>query len=252
MWKSVVASLTGLLLCVASAVAENKPLRVGTAANQQPLAYLADGAVVGMEADFGRVLESQLGRKVVFQVLPEAELLPALERGEVDVAMSGLVITPAREQLTDFTLPYLRTGQMAIIRTDDVMRFQNPSRLFQPGLRTGFVLNSAGADYVKAQMNSAAPQSCNDAPECLQALLDHRIDVFIGEAAVSWSLATQPRYGALMSLYRPLTEEFFAWAVSKDNPQLRDQLNQTLRFMKQQPLFEHILNRWIPVRVAAD
>lgn len=252
MWKMLAASLIGLLLAASFAAAQPKVLRVGTSADMQPLAYLADGNVVGMEADFARVIEAQLGRKIQWRILPAAELLPAVARGELDMAMSGLVITEQRERLVDFTLPYLQTGQMVIIRTDDVMKFRNPGSLLKGGIRVGFIPGSAAADYVKGQMDKAEPVACDNAEICLQALLDRRADVFVGDAAVSWSLATQSRYAALMSLYRPLTEEFLAWAVAKDNPQLKEQLNQMLRSVKPQPLFEHILNRWIPVRIAGN
>lgn len=252
MWKSLIASLLGLALYAAVTQAEDRPLRVGTAADIQPLVYQADGRIVGLEADFARFLEAQLGRKIQWQVLPAMELLPALARGELDLAMSGLTITAEREQQVEFTRPYLTTGQMAIIRTDDAARLHNPNKLFSTGLRAGFVRNSAAESYVKTQLGAAEPHPCAAAADCLQALLDRRIDVFIGDAAISWSIATQTRYGELMSLYRPLTEEFLAWAVARDNTSLREQLNEALREMKRQPLFEHMLNRWIPVRIAAD
>jgi ABC-type amino acid transport substrate-binding protein len=101
-------------------------------------------------------------------------------------------------------------------------------------------------------MADATAGPCNDSTACLQALLEKRIDVLIDNAATSWAIATEPRYSALMSLNRPLTEEFLAWAVNKNNPQLREQLNQVLFNMKQQQVFEHILNRWIPVRVSSE
>jgi ABC-type amino acid transport substrate-binding protein len=248
----IFAALFAGLLIAAAAAAEPTPLRVGIAADHPPLAYVAEGKIVGMEADFARLLETQLQRPLQLQVLPAADLLPALARGQLDMVMSGLVITPQREKLVDFTVPYLQVGQMAIIRTDDVMKFRNPASLSQGGFRVGFVAGSAGADYVAADMTAATAVPCASAKAGLQALLDRRIDVLIDDAATSWSIATEPRYGALMSLYRPLTEEFLAWAVGKNNPQLQEQLNDALLTVKPLPVFEHILNRWIPVRIAAD
>lgn len=244
-----------LLLAVLPAwcVAAEKALRVGTAADIPPLAFLQDGRVAGMEADLARLLETQLGQQLQFRVLPAAELLPALQRGDIDIAMSGLVITEAREREVDFAQPYyLQAGQMAIIRTDDVMRFRSPVSLLQGGFRVGFVAGSAGERYVKAQMSSASAVPCANSDECLQWLVGKRIDVFIDSASTSWLIATQPRYSALLSLYRPLTDEPLAWAVNKNNPQLRDRLSAALRAMQQTQMFEHILNRWIPVRVAGD
>jgi len=235
-----------------AAAGGDTPLRVGTAADTPPLAFQQNGKVIGIEADFAKLLQTQLRQPLQFQILPTAELLPALQRGDIDMVMSGLVVTDARAQQVDFVQPYLQAGQMAIIRTDDVLRFRSPASLLQGGFRAGFVVNSAGADYVKTEMSAAASVPCANAEECLQSLLSKRIDVFIDTASTSWLIATQPRYGALLSLYRPLTEEPLAWAVNKNNGQLRERLNAALQSMQQTPMFEHILNRWIPVRVAND
>jgi ABC-type amino acid transport substrate-binding protein len=233
--------------------AAEKPLRVGTAADIPPLAFEQDGRVAGMEVDLARLLETQLGQQLQFQVLPAAELLPALQRGDIDIAMSGLVITEAREREVAFAQPYYRqAGQMAIIRTDDVLRFRSPVSLLQGGFRVGAVAGGAGERYVKAQMSNATAVSCSNADECLQGLVGKRIDVFIDSASTSWLIATQPRYSALLSLYRPLTDEPLAWAVNKNNPELRERLSAALQAMQQTQMFEHILNRWIPVRVSSD
>jgi polar amino acid transport system substrate-binding protein len=243
----------GILCSFATLVwAADKPLRVGSAADTPPLAFQKEGKVVGMEADFARLLETQLGRPLQFQIMPATDLLPALQRGDIDLVMSGLVVTEARAQQVDFTQPYLQAGQMAIIRTEDVMRFRSPVSLVQGGFRVGSVANSAGTDYVRTQMSAATAVPCNHSEECLQALLSKRIDVFIDGANTSWLIATQPHYSALLSLYRPLTEESFAWAVKKDNSPLRERLNSALQAMQQTQMFEHILNRWIPVRVSGD
>jgi ABC-type amino acid transport substrate-binding protein len=234
------------------ALADNKPLKVAISTDNPPLAYQVDGKAVGIEADLLRLLQVQLGQTLQVQLLASAELLPALERGDVDIVMAGFVITPEREQHADFALPYFHSGEMAIIRTDDVMRFRGPVALLQNNIKVGFVAGSAGADYVKSTMVSATASSCATADECLHALLARRIDVFIDSPATSWRIATSNEYAALMSLYRPLTEEYFAWAIAKNNGQLRERLNVALQNMQQLQMFEHILNRWIPVRVSSD
>lgn len=231
------------------ASAETKVLRVAVSVDNPPLAYAAEGKAVGIEADLARLLQVELGAQLQLRSLPSADVIPALERGEVDMVMSGLVITPELEKRVEFARPYLHSGEMAIIRTDDIMRFRGAAALLQDGVKVGSVAGSAGADYVKATMSHPVATNCVSADECLQALLARRIDVFIGSPAISWRLATDSKYGALMSFYRPLTEEYFAWAVAKNNVPLRDRLDKALEHMQKLQMFEHILNRWIPVRV---
>src|SRR5690606_17527347 len=88
---------TAVLLMV-SAVTAAAPLRIGTSASSNPLIFQADGNIVGLEADLARLLQARIGQPIEFRLLPESDLLPALARGEVDVVMSGLTITPEREQ----------------------------------------------------------------------------------------------------------------------------------------------------------
>jgi ABC-type amino acid transport substrate-binding protein len=235
-----------------AAAAQNKVLRVAIAADNPPLAYAADGKAVGIEADFARMLQVELGAQLQLNLMPSADVVPALERGEVDIVMAGLVISPDLEKRVEFSRSYLRSGEMAIIRTDDILRFRGAAALLQDGVKVGAVTGSAGADYVKTTMNRAVPTFCLNAEECLQALLSRRVDVFVGSPANSWRLATETKYGALMSFYRPLNEEYFAWAVAKNNTQLRDRLDTALEHMKHLQMFEHILNRWIPVRVSSE
>ncbi|MEM8960278.1 MAG: transporter substrate-binding domain-containing protein [Acidobacteriota bacterium] len=47
------------------------------------------------------------------------DLLPALLRGEGDVAMSSLSVTPAREEIVDFSRPYHEVKRMIITRRDE-------------------------------------------------------------------------------------------------------------------------------------
>lgn len=246
-----IAALCGLLMVMPMlSIAEPKVIRVAIGADNPPLAYAAENKPVGIEADLVRMLQVELGAQLQLRLLPSADAVSALERGEVDMVMAGLVITPELEKRVQFSRSYLHSGEMAIIRTDDIMRFRGAAALLQDGVKVGAVTGSAGADYVKTTMSHPVVTSCVSADECLQALLARRIDVFIGSPAVSWRLATDSRYGALMSLYRPLTEEYFAWAVAKNNTPLRDRLDTALEHMQRLQMFEHILNRWVPVRVS--
>lgn len=245
-WRALRAwPLLALFWCGVAAAAP--ALRVGTAADYQPLAYLKDGAVVGIEADFARLLGAQLGRALVFRVMPAAELLPALEQGEIDLVMSGWRLTPAREQRALFAEPYLRVGLMAIIRTDDVMRFHNPAALLRGGYKVAAVTGGEAPAYIGANLAGVELVPVADAAGGLQALLEKRADVFIDDAVSSWNIATDPRYGALMSLGRPLTEEPLAWAVARSNPELRDRLNAALQTLRRTGMVEHVYNRWIPM-----
>ena len=52
-----------------------------------------------------------------------------------------------------------------------------------------------------------------------------------------------------MGLYRPLTDEYLAWAVRQQDKGLAAALNQSLARLKDDGTLGRILGRWIPVQV---
>ena len=91
LWRRCAAAVLAIALASWCAAAEKNILRVGTVADNPPLAFEQDGKLAGMEIDLARLLETQLGQVLHMQVLPAAGLLPALQRGDIDLVMAGLV-----------------------------------------------------------------------------------------------------------------------------------------------------------------
>ena len=81
-------------------------LVVGTTANQPPLnATSKSGQVIGFDADLARSMADTMGVKIKFVTLPFAELLPALEKGKLDIILSGMTMSPKRNLKVAFADP---------------------------------------------------------------------------------------------------------------------------------------------------
>ncbi len=84
-------------------------LRVGVAVGVPLFSYLdARQELVGSDVDTARLLASDLGVRLEIVRLTNAGRLPALEAGTVDLVVSSLAITPEREQVVGFSMPYAR------------------------------------------------------------------------------------------------------------------------------------------------
>ncbi|HHJ18096.1 MAG TPA: amino acid ABC transporter substrate-binding protein [Gammaproteobacteria bacterium] len=244
-----------LLLSVqlASAAAPGVPptLKIGTTAAYQPLTFKADNKLQGMEIDLGKAVGETLKIRTRFVVLPREELIPALESGKIDVIMSGMSVTDQRAAQVLFTNPYMKIGQMALIRTDDLLRWSRPEALFTPGARVGVTANTTGAAFAKSKLPDAVITRFDNTDAGVDALEAGKIDIFIHDAPTIWRLtanmATQK--ADLMGLYRPLTDEHLAWAVKKQNTGLANALNGALEILKQNGTLNLIMGRWIPVQV---
>lgn len=92
-------------------------LRYGVAEMGEPFVYRdADGTLVGYDIELGRKVAEKLGRKLEVREMLFAELISALESGQVDLIGSSITVTPEREELVRFTGGYYRGGAAALTR----------------------------------------------------------------------------------------------------------------------------------------
>lgn len=239
-------------LALADNAVERGLIRVGTAADYPPLTQQSDGKVSGIEADLAAQMSQRTDLDFEFRILPWNELLPALERGDIDMVMSGMSVTPERAAKVDFTEPYFQIGQMAIIRSVDAGRFNSPMQLLQPGVRIGYVADTTGAAFVRKFASMTEIRSFPSVEPALAALMAGEIDCLVHDSATSWNVDKDRRFASLMSLHRPLTKENLAWAVNKQQPALLALLNQQLQQMRSDGSLQRVLNQWIPVRVTME
>lgn len=93
------------------------PLVVASDLDNPPFAQVGDdGEPRGRDVEMVVELARRLGRPLVWRRLPFQDLLPAVERGEVDLVCATLGITPERQGRVRFTKPYFETDLRVVVR----------------------------------------------------------------------------------------------------------------------------------------
>lgn len=241
--------LLTLLVGGMQAQADSRTLVVGINPEYEPLAYMREGKLAGIEIDNAKEVAAAMGKTVKFVPMPFAELFPALEAGKIDVIMSGLSVTEARLAEVDFAEPFMEVGQMAIIRSDDVARLGYPRAIFGKGISVGVEPGTTGDEFAQNSMPNATIKYFDSPDAAFAALRGKVIDLYIHDAPTSWRIANSGEYGDLFGLYRALTKEELAWAVKKGNLALLTEINEALKELEQNGRLKAIQNFWIPVKV---
>ena len=228
-----------------------RAIRVGVAANYPPLSFREDGKLVGIEVDLAREVVRETGLTVTLKQLAWAELIPALKAGQIDVIMSGMSVTEARAKQVAFVEPYLRTGQMVLIREQDVPHLARPANLREPGRHIAVVGGTTGEQYVRTTLTQADVVVFADSDSAVNALSSGKVDYFVHDAPSIWrfGMPNNAAGAGLVGLYTPLTEEFLAWAVRKDDAKLKAQLDAAVLEMKRTGVVDAIVRRWIDTQV---
>jgi ABC-type amino acid transport substrate-binding protein len=160
-------------------------------------------------------------------------------------------VTEGRAKQVAFVEPYLRTGQMVLLRDRDVERLGQPARLRDPGRRIAVVGGTTGEQYARANLTMAELVTFPGSDEAVAALTAGKVDYFVHDAPSIWryGMANNPAGAGLVGLYTPLTEEYLAWAVRKDDTKLKAQLDAAVLSMKQRGVVDAIVRSWIDTQV---
>src|SRR5438093_13476263 len=101
--------------------------------------------IIGFEVDLANALAARMGRNARFVQNQWDGLVPGLERGEYDVVINGLEITPERAEKISFSNPYFYST-LTITRRIDDDRVQRAEDL--RGLRVGVLKVTFAERYV--------------------------------------------------------------------------------------------------------
>lgn len=245
----VLIALACLSSCASNDVSGGRALRVGVDPTYPPMVFDQDGEIVGIEADLARGLGERLGRRIVFERFEGEALLEALERGQLDVVMSGLSITPERADRVRFAAPYMDSGQLALIRSADLGRFGRIHTIRRAGARVGYEHGTSGERFVATELTRATSFGFDDVDSALRSLRAGRIDYFVHDAPTVWRIAGDLQQRDLHGLYQRLTQEELAWAVRRDDAALASLLDAAVAAWQRDGEIEKVVDRWIPVRV---
>jgi ABC-type amino acid transport substrate-binding protein len=247
------ALLVAALLLLAGCATSKTPsaatnpaiLRVGVAPDAPPMIFKQEGQVVGVEAELAEALGRELGRKVEFVELKREDLIDALCGNSVDIIMSSLPITPARRYRIAFTSPYLKVGQMALIRKQDKDKLMSA---LAGATKRGIAVErgSTAERLVRQQYPRAEVKYYYSGEETAAALTNQGVDLFVSDSPLILYLGGRYESTGLALSPWVFGEENLGWGVRQTDDRLRDEANAFLQKAQANGELKRILQRWMP------
>jgi polar amino acid transport system substrate-binding protein len=194
-------------------------LRAGLSGDQAPLNMRnRKGELIGLEVDLVEALASSMDLEPRFVVLPFGELLPALERGEVDLVISGVTITPARNARVAFAGPYFVSGKSLLTKSEKIANPESTAALNDPGHRFAALAGSTSESFVKKYFPRSALVPTPDYDSAVRLVLDDEVDALVADFPVcNLSVHRYPE-AELYTLATPFTSEPLGIALPAGDP----------------------------------
>ena len=192
-------------------------LVVGTSGAQPPMtAITKKGEIIGLDADIARAMAAAFRIKIKFKILPFADLLPALEAGQVDMILSSMTITPARNRQVIFVGPYLVSGKGILTLSDRYAALQQATGLNAPEVTIAALKGSTSQQYAEALMSKAKLIPAASYDDAIDLLLKKKVDVVVADYPFCALTAYRHQDKGLLAGKAPLSFEPLGIAMPED------------------------------------
>ena len=229
-----VAAMITLCACGSSS---NK-LVMATNAAFPPYEYVEGKEIVGIDAEIAKLIADDLGKELIIEDMAFASIIGAVQSGKADIAMAGMTVTEDRKQNINFSDPYTEAAQVIVVKSDsDVTK---PDDL--TGKTIGVQIGTTGDIYAE-DIEGATIERYSKYFEAINALTQDKIQaVIVDREPGKVFVAENPD---LKMIDEEFTVEQYAIGVAKDNTQLLDDINASLKKLQESGKIDEIINKYI-------
>ena len=212
-------------------------LVMGTNATFKPFEYKDGGQVVGFDVELAQAIAKDMGKELKIEDMSFDGLLPALESGQIDMAVAGMSVTSEREKNALFSDPYYQASQRIIVPKNS--KIANKYQLEHK--KIAVQLGTTG-DQAASKIKGAQVVQFPAAPNALQELAAGKVDAAVIDDAPAKQYVSG--FPSLKIINTPLSSENYAIAFKKGNTELAEHANKTIANMKADGRYQALLQKY--------
>jgi len=198
------------------------------------------GQIEGFDIDMIRAVAKAIfgdPSKVVFKAISDAQRIPDVESGTVDIVAHTMTITCDRLQKVDFSSVYFDAAQQVL-----VLKSSHATSL--ASLHGQKVCATSGSDSLTViRKEGAVPVPVTYWTDCLVLLQQGDVVAISTDNSILDGLAAQDPW--TMVIGKPLTDEPYGLAISKQHPEFVRFVNAVLEQLRTDGQWRNIYQHWL-------
>ncbi|MDJ0889607.1 MAG: transporter substrate-binding domain-containing protein [Gammaproteobacteria bacterium] len=226
-------------------IQERGELVVGTTGNMPPM-NMTDrtGKIIGLDVDLANVMAGAMGVELRLEPMVFAELLPALEAGNVDVVISNMTITPERNLRVAFVGPYFDSGKCVLSKIETLAKAEEVDTINQGGVRLTALRGSTSEVFVEELAPKARFTPAQDYDEAVSLVLNDKVDAMIADYPICVVSLLRHKNAGLVSVVTTLIYEPIGIALPPGDTQFINWTENFLERMEETNQLEVLRRRW--------
>jgi len=230
---------------VLSGIESRGELILGTSANMAPMNFVRDdGKVVGVDIDIARFMADAMDAKLTIKTLPFTDLLPALQRGEVDVVISNMTITQKRNMKVAFVGPYMKSGKCIVTKQANLAKAEQAEDLNTPDTVIAVMEGTTSQDFVATLLPDATIVPTKDQQDAVAMVKNNQAGGMLTDYPVCLSTLKDNPDAGFVTLFSLLSYEPIGIALPATDPLLINWSEHFLQRMEALGIMDEISARW--------
>lgn len=213
--------------------------------NYRPFEYHDEktNKVIGYDIDVAEAIAKKIGVPLEVREMQFTSLIPSVQNEQADLVIAAMYITDARKEVVDFADPYMDTGMVLVVRSEN-NDIKSTSDLNGKvvGVKTGATSEKV-ANELKEKGAAITIKSYKETVDYLLDLENGRLDAAIND------LLNQLEYNKthpdVKVVGNTFTKSSLGIAVKKGDTELLTVINNVLAEMKQNGEADKLFKKWV-------
>ncbi|MDO5707453.1 MAG: transporter substrate-binding domain-containing protein [Andreesenia angusta] len=230
-------------------IKEKGEVVLGTSADYPPFEFMdKEGNFLGMDIEIAKELAKDMGVELKIQDMQFESLITALNANKVDMILSGMNPTEERRENVDFSDIYYESKHFMIVREADLDKIKKEEDL--KGKKIGVQLGTTQEKLAKEKFKDSEFEVLPAIPDLIMLLENNKVDAVVTEDAVAENYANVNDKLSLNGLSYEDSESGVSVAVRKNNPELVEQLNKTIKRLNDEGKIKEFYNEAVEISSA--
>ena len=193
-----------------------------TEAGFPPYEFYENGKVVGVDIEIANEIAKELNKNLVIKDIAFDSIINELKSGKADFAAAGMSITEDRLKEVDFTIEYIVSEQVVVVKNDSQINNIDDIKDKTISVQLGTVADQ----YVTKNYKEAKVNRLKKFLVAAEDVKNNKSDCIVMDKLPALELVK--KNPELKILDGTLFEDKYGMAVKKGNKELLDQINKVL------------------------
>ncbi|HEY2478455.1 MAG TPA: basic amino acid ABC transporter substrate-binding protein [Solirubrobacterales bacterium] len=213
-------------------------LTVGSDIPYPPFEQGKKGSYTGFDVELMEAIGKKIGREPEFIDSSFETIFRDLAQGKFEAVMSAATITPEREKVVAFSLPYYLSEQAILVKEGSSITGLADLK----GKVVGAQQGTTGLELGKEKAEASELRPFPEGPDADNALKAGTVEAVIIDAPVAKQQAEE--LGGIEIVEKVPTEETYGIAIAKENTELVEQINEGLQKTIEDGSYAKVYEKW--------